>query len=68
MSGRLQRGVAAAAVLVLLVAAVGWTILRPAGQYRVTAYFKQTVGLYPGPRPDPGHRRSARSTDVDPAR
>jgi virulence factor Mce-like protein len=47
MSGRLQRGVAAAAVVVLL-AALGWTILRPAGQYRVTAYFKQTVGLYPG--------------------
>jgi phospholipid/cholesterol/gamma-HCH transport system substrate-binding protein len=47
MSGRLQRGVAAAAVVVLL-AALGWTILRPAGQYRVTAYFTQTVGLYPG--------------------
>ena len=47
MSGRLQRGVAGAAVLVLLVA-LGLTILRPAGQYRVTAYFKQTVGLYPG--------------------
>ena len=47
MSGRLQRGVAAAAVLVLLVA-LGLTILRPAGQYRVTAFFKQTVGLYPG--------------------
>jgi phospholipid/cholesterol/gamma-HCH transport system substrate-binding protein len=47
MSGRLQRGVAGAAVLVLLVA-LGLTILRPAGQYRVTAFFKQTVGLYPG--------------------
>jgi virulence factor Mce-like protein len=47
MSVRLQRGVAGAAVLVLLVA-LGLTILRPAGQYRVTAYFKQTVGLYPG--------------------
>jgi virulence factor Mce-like protein len=47
MSGSLQRGVAAAAALVLL-AALGWTILRPAGQYRVTAWFDQTVGLYPG--------------------
>jgi phospholipid/cholesterol/gamma-HCH transport system substrate-binding protein len=47
MSGTLQRGVAAAAALVLL-AALGWTILRPAGQYRVTAWFTQTVGLYPG--------------------
>jgi phospholipid/cholesterol/gamma-HCH transport system substrate-binding protein len=47
MSVRLQRGVAGAAVLVLLLA-LGLTILRPAGQYRVTAYFKQTVGLYPG--------------------
>jgi phospholipid/cholesterol/gamma-HCH transport system substrate-binding protein len=47
MSGSLQRGVAVAAALVLL-AALGWTILRPAGQYRVTAYFNQTVGLYPG--------------------
>ena len=47
MSGSLQRGVAAAATLVLL-AALGWTILRPAGQYRVTAWFTQTVGLYPG--------------------
>ena len=48
MSGRLQRGVAVAAALVLLVARWAWTILRPAGQYRVTAYFTQTVGLYPG--------------------
>jgi virulence factor Mce-like protein len=47
MSGSMQRGVALAAVAVLL-AALGWTILRPAGQYRVTAWFTQTVGLYPG--------------------
>ena len=47
MSGSLQRGVAFAAALVLL-AALGWTILKPAGQYRVTAYFTGTVGLYPG--------------------
>jgi phospholipid/cholesterol/gamma-HCH transport system substrate-binding protein len=47
MSGSLQRGVALAAALVLLVA-LGWTILRPVGQYRVTAYFGETVGLYPG--------------------
>jgi phospholipid/cholesterol/gamma-HCH transport system substrate-binding protein len=47
MSGSLQRGVALAATVVLL-AALGWTILRPAGQYRVTAWFTQTVGLYPG--------------------
>ena len=47
MSGALQRGVAIVAALVL-VAAVAWTILRPAGQYQVTAYFSQTVGLYPG--------------------
>jgi virulence factor Mce-like protein len=47
MSGSLQRGVALGAALVLL-AALGWTVLRPAGQYRVTAYFTQTVGLYPG--------------------
>jgi phospholipid/cholesterol/gamma-HCH transport system substrate-binding protein len=32
----------------VLLAALGWTILRPAGQYRVTAWFTQTVGLYPG--------------------
>src|SRR4051812_24612927 len=47
MSGSMQRGVALAAALVLLVA-LGWTVLRPAGQYRVTAYFTETVGLYPG--------------------
>ncbi|MET0764745.1 MAG: MCE family protein [Blastococcus sp.] len=47
MSGPLQRGAALAAALVL-VGALGWTVLRPAGQYRVTAYFTQTVGLYPG--------------------
>jgi virulence factor Mce-like protein len=47
MSGTVQRGVAIAAAIVLL-AAVGWTILRPATQYRVTAYFTGTVGLYPG--------------------
>ncbi|MCW2701591.1 MAG: ABC-type transport system [Blastococcus sp.] len=47
MSGSLQRGVALAAAIVLL-AALGWTVLRPAGQYRVTAYFTETVGLYPG--------------------
>jgi virulence factor Mce-like protein len=47
MSGSLQRGVALAAALVL-VGAIGWTVLRPAGQYRVTAYFTETVGLYPG--------------------
>jgi virulence factor Mce-like protein len=47
MSGSMQRGVAVAATVVLL-AALGWIILRPAGQYRVTAWFTQTVGLYPG--------------------
>jgi virulence factor Mce-like protein len=47
MSGSLQRGVAFAAAIVLL-AALGWTILRPAGQYKVTAFFTGTVGLYPG--------------------
>jgi virulence factor Mce-like protein len=47
MSGSLQRGVAVAAAVVLL-AALGWTVLRPAGQYRVAAYFTGTVGLYPG--------------------
>jgi virulence factor Mce-like protein len=47
MSGSLQRAVALAAAVVL-VAALGWTVLRPAGQYRVTAYFTETVGLYPG--------------------
>ena len=38
MSGAWQRGVALAARLVLI-AALGWTVLKPAGQYRVTAYF-----------------------------
>jgi virulence factor Mce-like protein len=47
MSGSLQRGVALAAAVVL-VAALGWTVLRPAGQYKLTAYFKETIGLYPG--------------------
>src|SRR5215203_502158 len=47
MSGSMQRGTAFAAAFVLLVA-LGATVLRPAGQYRVTAYFTQTVGLYPG--------------------
>ncbi|MGY1825480.1 MULTISPECIES: MCE family protein [unclassified Blastococcus] len=47
MSGSLQRGVAVAATLVL-VGALGWTVLRPAGQYRVTAWFGQAVGLYAG--------------------
>ena len=47
MSGSLQRAVALAAALVLVVA-LGWTVLRPAGQYRVTAWFDQTVGLYAG--------------------
>ncbi|MGY2064686.1 MCE family protein [Blastococcus sp. SYSU DS0619] len=47
MSGSVQRGVALAAALVL-VGALGWTVLKPAGQYRVTAWFTQTVGLYPG--------------------
>jgi virulence factor Mce-like protein len=47
MSGTLQRGVALAAAIVLL-AAIGWTVLRPVDQYRVTAYFGQTVGLYAG--------------------
>lgn len=47
MTGTLQRGVAVAAAIVLL-AALGWTILRPVGQYRVTAYFDRTVGLYKG--------------------
>ncbi|GAB3194320.1 MCE family protein [Geodermatophilus arenarius] len=47
MTGSLQRGVALVAALVL-VGAVGWTVLRPAGQIRVTAYFGQAVGVYPG--------------------
>jgi virulence factor Mce-like protein len=47
MSGTLQRAVALGASVVLL-AALGWIVLRPASQYRVTAYFTGTVGLYPG--------------------
>jgi virulence factor Mce-like protein len=47
MTGSLQRGVALAAALVLLVA-LGWTILKPVGSFRVTAYFDQAVGLYAG--------------------
>ncbi|WP_336028204.1 MCE family protein [Geodermatophilus sp. FMUSA9-8] len=47
MSGTLQRGVALAAAAVL-VTALGWTVLRPAGQMRVTAYFGQAVGVYEG--------------------
>ncbi|KQS73556.1 MCE family protein [Modestobacter sp. Leaf380] len=47
MTGRLQRLVAAAAAL-LLVGTLGWIVLRPAGQMRVTAWFGQTVGLYEG--------------------
>jgi phospholipid/cholesterol/gamma-HCH transport system substrate-binding protein len=47
MTGSLQRGVALAAAIVLAVA-LGWTILQPVGQFRVTAYFNQAVGLYSG--------------------
>jgi virulence factor Mce-like protein len=47
MTGPVQRGVALAAALVLL-GALGWTVLRPAGQYRVTAWFSSAVGVYPG--------------------
>jgi virulence factor Mce-like protein len=47
VSGAWQRGIALAASLVLI-AALGWTILKPAGEYRVTAFFPETVGLYPG--------------------
>jgi virulence factor Mce-like protein len=47
MTGTLQRGVAIAAAAILLIA-IGWTVLRPVGSYRVTAYFTQTVGLYEG--------------------
>ena len=50
MSGSLQRGVAAAAALVLLVA-LGWTILRPVGQYR-------------SPRTSPGRRPVLRAPSV----
>ena len=57
MTGSLQRGVAIAAALVLLVA-LGWTVLRPVGQYRVTAYFNRGRRALPGlRRADPGHRR-----------
>jgi virulence factor Mce-like protein len=47
MTGSMQRGVALAASIVLLTA-LGWIVLRPAGQYRVTAWFDRTVGLYSG--------------------
>jgi virulence factor Mce-like protein len=47
VTATLQRWVALAAAL-LLVGTLGWTVLRPAGEYRVTAYFGQTVGLYTG--------------------
>jgi virulence factor Mce-like protein len=47
MTGRLQRTVALLAAVVL-VAALGWAVLRPAGQMRVTAWFDAAVGLYPG--------------------
>ena len=47
MTGKLQRAVALGCALVL-VAALGWAVLRPAGQMRVTAWFTQTVGLYVG--------------------
>jgi virulence factor Mce-like protein len=43
----LQRGVALVTALVLI-GAVGWTVLRPAGQMRVTAWFDAAVGLYSG--------------------
>ncbi len=66
MSGVLQRGVAVAAALVLLVA-VGWTVLRPAGQYRVTAWFDQTVGLYAGSDVRILGIQVGRITDVTPA-
>ena len=47
MTGTAQRGVAIGATIVLL-AAIGWTVLRPASSYHVTAYFNQAVGLYKG--------------------
>jgi virulence factor Mce-like protein len=47
VTGRLQRGVALVAALVLI-GAVGWTVLRPVGQMRVTAWFDAAVGLYSG--------------------
>jgi virulence factor Mce-like protein len=47
MTGKLQRVVALLAAVVL-VGALGWAVLRPAGQMRVTAWFDAAVGLYPG--------------------
>jgi virulence factor Mce-like protein len=47
MTGTLQRSVALLAAVVL-VGALGWAVLRPAGQMRVTAWFDAAVGLYPG--------------------
>jgi virulence factor Mce-like protein len=47
MTGKLQRTVALLAAMVL-VGALGWAVLRPAGQMRVTAWFDAAVGLYPG--------------------
>ncbi|MGY1602761.1 MCE family protein [Geodermatophilus sp. SYSU D00815] len=47
MTGALQRGVALVATAVLLLA-IGSSVLRPAGTYRVTAYFTAAVGLYEG--------------------
>jgi virulence factor Mce-like protein len=47
MTGKLQRTVALLAAVVL-VGALGWAVLRPAGQMRVTAWFDAAVGLYPG--------------------
>ena len=47
MTGKLQRTVALLAAVVL-VGALGWAVLRPAGQMRVTAWFGAAVGLYPG--------------------
>jgi len=46
MTGKLQRTVALLAAVVL-VGALGWTVLKPAGQMRVTAWFNAAVGLYP---------------------
>ena len=48
MSGTLQRGRGDGSRRWCWSAALGWTVLRPAGQYRVTAYFDAAVGLYPG--------------------
>jgi virulence factor Mce-like protein len=44
----LSRGVAIACVLALLVAGALWWVLSAANGKRVTAYFTETVGLYPG--------------------